>query len=297
MKMKQNQHFVFVYGTLRKHERNHGLLSSSGCIASQCWITGRLVDTGYGFPAVLLDEGGRVYGELYKVSESTLEQLDRLEGYSGPGKSNHYERAQMEVRTDVSTETAFVYYYKQNEGYEWIESGDWKCHNLLERSEQLYFAYGSCMDNRRFMEHGVGHLFTDVVGCGIAQDFSLGYTKKSFDGGRADIVEIKGDVIEGKVYRVSEDSYDYLFDREGVGYGTYRPTFIDVQINGVIHENVLTFVVVNKKKEIAPPVHYAHEILRGAKGCVSETYFQKLQADLYDKFVMIVSIDNEKEMV
>jgi gamma-glutamylcyclotransferase (GGCT)/AIG2-like uncharacterized protein YtfP len=115
--MNMNEHhLVFVYGTLRKHERNHFLLKHSECIASQCWIKGILIDTGCGFPAVILDGEGRVYGELYKVSDETLEQLDQLEGYEGPGKSNHYERTALKVQTDFSEETAFVYYYDESGG-------------------------------------------------------------------------------------------------------------------------------------------------------------------------------------
>jgi hypothetical protein len=42
--------------------------------------------------------------------------------------------------------------------------------------------------------------------------------------------------------------------------------------------------------ETAPPEHYAREILRGAKGFVSDTYFAKIEKELYDKFQMKVTI-------
>jgi cation transport regulator ChaC len=133
------------------------------------------------------------------------------------------------------------------------------------------------MDNERFIEHGAAHLFSNIAGLGVADGFTLAFTKESYDGGRADLVEVKGSIVEGKVYNISQDCYEYLFDREGVGYGTYRPTFIDLTIEGQLFKNVLTFVVVNKKQELAPPSWYAEEILRGAENFVTPNYFTKLQ--------------------
>jgi hypothetical protein len=52
-------------------------------------------------------------------------------------------------------------------------------------------------------------------------------------------------------------------------------------INGKSHKNALTFLVVDKEEEVAPPSHYAAEILRGAKGYVSDSYYQKLSDDLH----------------
>jgi hypothetical protein len=40
---------------------------------------------------------------------------------------------------------------------------------------------------------------------------------------------------------------------------------------------VLTVVVVDKKEEVAPPVWYAEEILRGIESVVSTPYFEWLK--------------------
>ena len=42
--------------------------------------------------------------------------------------------------------------------------------------------------------------------------------------------------------------------------------------------------MIDKQEETAPPQHYIMEILRGAKGFVSDCYYLKLQDDLKDKF-------------
>ena len=100
---------------------------------------------------------------------------------------------------------------------------------------------------------------------------------------RADIVETGGQV-EGKVYEVTTDSLDYLYRREGVGIGCYRPALIDVSLDGKQFKNVLTFVVVDKEAETAPPKHYINEIFRGGSGTVSDIYLSKLRTHLKEVF-------------
>jgi|GEM_PF-1033786 len=43
---------LFVYGTLRREEINHGLLGASRCESLLAWVAGSLVDTGRGYPAM-----------------------------------------------------------------------------------------------------------------------------------------------------------------------------------------------------------------------------------------------------
>lgn len=269
---------VFVYGTLRKHERNHGLLQDAVCISAQCWTPGKLVDTGSGYPAMVEDACGMVYGELYEVTGEQLKELDWLEGYTGEAGTNHYDRIIQTVHTDRGVYEAYVYMYsKENAaGLKQVSFGDWKCHTKLKSGELLYFAYGSCMDDGRFRQAGVDDFFRDVIGAGRVEGFELAFTRKAVDGGRADMVEADAHV-EGKVYRIPPEALRYLYRREGVNAGIYRPAFVDVEVGGVLHEDMLTFLVIDKEPETAPPEHYAIEILRGAKGFVSEGYYEELK--------------------
>ncbi|WP_216831771.1 gamma-glutamylcyclotransferase [Alkalihalobacterium elongatum] len=281
----KNIYQVFVYGTLRQHESNHHLLKEARCVSRQCWTNGTLYDTGCGYPAMIASTSNRVYGEVYAVTDEQLKRLDELEGYAGEGKDNLYERITQVIYTDFETTEAFVYVFSNDNVCELdeLEFGDWKCHRYLQQDELLYFAYGSCMDEQRFQLAGVKYEFERVLGCGIAKYYSLAYTRKAHDGGRADLIESEEEV-EGKVYHISREALPYLYRREGVTAHIYRPAFVDIVMDEKTYRNVLTFLVVDKTEAVAPPEHYATEILRGAKGFVSDSYYQKLETDLHIKF-------------
>ncbi|RSK27625.1 gamma-glutamylcyclotransferase [Bacillus sp. HMF5848] len=269
---------VFVYGTLRKGEGNARLLDGATCLAEQCWTDGALFDTGYGYPAMKQSQLDRVYGELYAVSDADLKRLDHLEGYIPGGTNNLYERIEQTVYTDKGSFTAFVYVASNSSLVKkHILSGDWKLYQFENsHSKIVYFAYGSCMDDVRFKKQNVHHYFQNVIGSGKLHGYTLRFTRKALDGGRADIVE-EGGVVEGKLYDITADALDYLYGREGVKAGCYRPAFIEVEYNGLLLKNVLTFTVVDKEAETAPPDHYMQEIIRGGTGYVSEQYLMVLQ--------------------
>jgi gamma-glutamylcyclotransferase (GGCT)/AIG2-like uncharacterized protein YtfP/cation transport regulator ChaC len=271
---------IFVYGTLRKGEANHVLVEEAACIAEQAWVSGSLFDTGYGYPAMKQTPTAKISGELYTVTENELTRLDELEGYRENGKNNLYERIQQTVHTDTGNHIAFLYVAnKENLVKKKIPSGDWKEYKLLSQPQDtvLYFAYGSCMDQKRFQEAGVPHYFQNMLGVGVLSNYTLRFTRKSsLDGmGRADIVE-QGGRVEGKVYKIPVKALkEYLYHREGAPKA-YRPTFVTLELNGRTIQ-ALTFVGTNKTIETAPPEQYAEEILRGANGFLTNDYILKLQ--------------------
>lgn len=276
---------VFVYGTLRNNESNSHYLAGARIIATQCWTEGELWDTGLGYPAMVNVKKGRVYGEIYQVTEEQLKSLDELEEFNGEGnKNNYYERILKTVCIDRGEVRAYVYILPQEKlelAFKVIDSGDWKWHRLQSRQDFLYFSYGSCMDNERFKEHGVACLFENILGRGRLEGFSLRYTRQTVDGGKADIVEIGG-IVEGKVYKIRYDALKYLLVREGVNKCAYRPALIEVEVDGQQSLDVLTFIVVEKRTETLPSAKYFQEILRGAQGTVSKEYIKELK-DHYQK--------------
>ncbi|PFA70705.1 gamma-glutamylcyclotransferase [Bacillus sp. AFS015802] len=275
--------YVFVYGTLRRHESNHTLLKEASLVREQAWADGVLYETNRGFPA-LKEGNGKVYGELYKINPDILARVDELEDFLEGREDNLYIRKLKQVTTDTGVQEAFVY-YSENEALlqEEIPSGDWKVHQYLKSNPErtLYFAYGSCMDDDRFIKAGVDQHFKKCLGAGVLKGYTMKYLFQVHDGGRGDIME-DGGTMEGVVYDIPKEAVEYLFTREGVTPGWYRAAFIDVVIGGKPYKDVLTFIVKGKYDETCPPDHYAREILRGSRPHVSRSYHEKLQKQLLD---------------
>ncbi|MGG4032880.1 gamma-glutamylcyclotransferase [Paenibacillus cisolokensis] len=130
----EKTHLLFVYGTLRLGESNHGLLEGSRCAVPEACIEGTLVDTGYGYPAVRQGTG-RVYGEIYEIDEETLRRIDALEDYYGPGDPrNLYERVQTTAGTDRGDIPVLAYVSDRFAGASPIPSGDWKQYRKAKTS-------------------------------------------------------------------------------------------------------------------------------------------------------------------
>lgn len=275
---------VFVYGTLRQGERYHHLLKNSRPVAMLARVEGTIVDTGLGYPALLEVSNGSVAGEVYEVTDDLLAALDELEDYYGPdADNNEYERVRTQVQTDLGQIPAWIYVYRRDHIYPLISGGDWKLYRLRKEKELYYFAYGSCMDTERIEVAGVAGWFRPVEGAAVLPGFSLQFTLPLADGSRADIVETGGSV-EGILYRIPEECLEgYLYQREGVEEGIYRPVVVPVQMDDSIVDAVC-FVVVDKKEETAPPAHYMKEILRGARHKVSAEYYARLTERFFKEF-------------
>jgi gamma-glutamylaminecyclotransferase len=79
--VNETSEYVFIYGTLKRGERNHRLLAGEQFVREA--VTEplyRLYDCG-AYPALVEDtaNGRAVRGEVYRVGPATLRQLDDLE--------------------------------------------------------------------------------------------------------------------------------------------------------------------------------------------------------------------------
>lgn len=76
----QHTHLVFVYGTLRRQHYNHALISKAHYISE--WVTpAQYTMISFDFyPAVIPMGTSPIVGELYKVNDKQLEEIDLLEG-------------------------------------------------------------------------------------------------------------------------------------------------------------------------------------------------------------------------
>lgn len=276
---------LFVYGMLRQGGPYHHMLMSSRRTAMLARVEDAgLVDTGFGYPGLILSTPGYTAGELYTVDAHTLRLLDRFEVYYGPkDPRNLYERIDMPVRTDSGVEQAWVYIYNRSTAGPSLPFGEWELSRLRGQNEIFYWAYGSCMDLVRIEQAGQLNLFQKVCGRAEVSGVNLQFTWNPGDGGRADIVETGG-ITEGKLYLIRSAAIEYLYEREGVWHDIYRPVVISVRRPNGETVSALTFVVVNKQPISAPPSEYAAEILRGARPIVSRSYYHQL-SDYIDRLM------------
>ena len=126
--------FVFFYGTLMAgfDRRRRAGIDDRLSFQGRGWIRASLFDLGL-YPAAIPSPDGRVWGELYAVTDQTtvLAALDEIEGYtSGDPDHSLYVRAQAEVTLpDGLHHTAWVYFYNAPLGQaEQIPSGDYLEH-------------------------------------------------------------------------------------------------------------------------------------------------------------------------
>jgi gamma-glutamylcyclotransferase (GGCT)/AIG2-like uncharacterized protein YtfP len=108
---------LFVYGTLKRGEINHALISPFARSIEPATIRGRLYDVG-GFPA-LVDGDEIVHGELVWVEAETMASLmailDRLENYQAAApQSSMYIRQIVKVCCRGVPQTAYTYLYNPN---------------------------------------------------------------------------------------------------------------------------------------------------------------------------------------
>ena len=134
---------LFVYGTLMRGMPNNDLLADSKFLTEATAEHVRLIDLGY-FPGMIETIGEHwdgVTGELWEVSEETLERLDVLEGHPDlfvrskvcVHSSNPFSVTPRRQKTPVKKRTELVYAYFYN-GFNEIHSGDWRQH-VEERNE------------------------------------------------------------------------------------------------------------------------------------------------------------------
>ncbi|MCA0992310.1 gamma-glutamylcyclotransferase family protein [Pseudalkalibacillus hwajinpoensis] len=119
-------YLVFCYGTLRSGESNHAVIKEATLIESFSWTNGQLYDTRDGYPALIQNEDGTVYGEVYEVDDQLLEKINLLEGYQEGRDYNLYEQVMQIIESNQGSYEAITYMMRKPERrFMEIPGGDW----------------------------------------------------------------------------------------------------------------------------------------------------------------------------
>ena len=105
--------YIFVYGQFR--DSNKSLLGKA-MFCGKASIQGKLYRVNDFYPGVVLNENGRVWGDVYLINSSVLPSLDKFEG-------DEYKRTKVRTSTDL---VCWVYEYNLGvSGFKEILGGDW----------------------------------------------------------------------------------------------------------------------------------------------------------------------------
>ena len=128
---RDEEHKVFVYGTLISGERNAHWAGNAR--RQKAWTTGTSHDTGYGFPAFVKRGRTRIKGEVLTVNEDGFKSMDRLEGYP-----RLYRREQIRVHL-VGGGSVLAWVYIMNAlraDAPVIKGGDWVAYRKAKDAER-----------------------------------------------------------------------------------------------------------------------------------------------------------------
>lgn len=219
-----------------------------------------------------------IKGELYRVTPTQLESLDRLEGYIGPRMDNHYYRKMIDVS---GGKKAYMYFYQDTNSIkedEIMNVGDYREY----KNTLWYFAYGSNMSLKRMISRvGENNISKRISGTlkGYELVFNKIATHQGF--GYANIELDRRKVVEGVLYELkSTDVIEILDSYEGI------PTHYQKEVLTVYNGNkaIRAIVYVANTNMISENIlevsrDYANHLLNG-KDLLSPTYFKDMKKKL-----------------
>ena len=143
---------------------------------------------------------------------------------------------------------------------------------------ELYFAYGSNLNMKQMRRRCPSAVFSSKA---ILREYRLAFPllSKRWDGGVAGIIADKEEIVEGVVYKISEEDLKRLDKFENVDKGTYYRKKIRVILDdGFSTEAWTYFPNPDAKSLFSPSQRYLRTIRKGAEEHkLSQQFINKLR--------------------
>jgi len=150
---------IFVYGTLLKGQKRESVLANSKYIGPAIMNQAEMFDLG-AYPGITKGNG-IVIGELYDITEKTMQIIDRIEGYNENNLADSlFIRKEVEACKFIDGKfvNVFSYFYNDSISTNLIAHGDYRRYILEKANEnQWILAYGSNLSSQRLFKR-VGKL-------------------------------------------------------------------------------------------------------------------------------------------
>lgn len=93
---------LFVYGELMKNGSEFSLIKNQAKFITKGYVQGKLYDLRVGFPAVVETDNNNseVFGELYEVPFTTIQDVDRFQGFNPKSiKDSLFIRKEVKIKS------------------------------------------------------------------------------------------------------------------------------------------------------------------------------------------------------
>lgn len=142
-----------------------------------------------------------------------------------------------------------------------------------------YFVYGSNMNQERMKQRGINFSLRKRA---IIRGYRLEFNKlasRNPQEGYANIAPDEDETVEGILYEIPDSDLSKLDRYEGYP-DHYNRIKVKIKLDDGQEMEVITYVAQPDKvrKKLKPSREYLNHLLKGAKGILTEVYYQKLES-------------------
>ncbi|MBV1756484.1 MAG: gamma-glutamylcyclotransferase [Dethiosulfatibacter sp.] len=284
---------IFVYGTLMEGQRNHKEYLSYAKFITKGVVVGYTLHDLGNFPGIKKSSKGVVEGEVYKVDQDTLHQLDLLEG-----EGTLFVRDTAEVICyGMKLNNVYLYLYNQTVSKKSTIKRQPMDEKSQDKAHVWYAVYGSNLLFVRFATYILGgdcifngkhypgctnkNLPTEYRPYEIPYPVYYGNRTSSWgEGGVSFLDTERSGKTLGRIYRITKEQFEEIKKQEGSSSNWYDETITLGKLDGI---PVVTLTNKNGRPTYLPSDAYIEVVRRGLK----ETYPQMSE---YDRMLYLTSL-------